>query len=71
MKTESFPLNCIVQSATDDTGRRTLKFIRIAPDTGVGQMPVKRKPSLRLTMVAMPEAASSFAPVIQVRSPAR
>jgi hypothetical protein len=58
-----------VQSITDNTGRRTLKFTRIAPDTGLVRTPVKRRKSpLRLTLLVAPETQFSFEPVIQVRS---
>ena len=72
MKTTQFPPDCIVQSVTDHTGRRTLKFISNAPDTSRTQTLVKRRKSpVRLKLLMVPEASFSFEPVIQVRSHAK
>ena len=69
MKNDPLPLVCTVQSVTDHTGRRILKFVRNAPDST--RVPVsfkRRKPSFRLKMLVASEAAFSFEPVIKVRS---
>jgi hypothetical protein len=72
MKTVQPPLDCTVQSVTDPTGRRTLKFRRNAPDTGLAQVPVKRRKSpFRLKLLMVPESEFSFEPLIQVRSRAK
>jgi len=72
MKTVQLPPDCTVQSVTDQTGRRTIKFIRNAPDTGSAQIPVKRrKLPVRLKLSVMPEATFSFEPAIQIRSHAK
>ena len=69
MKPVQLPLDCTVQSITDQTGRRTLKFTRNGPDTGMAPFPVKRRKSqFRLKLLMVPESAFSFEPVIHVRS---
>jgi len=64
------PPDCIVQSVSSTPGRRVITFTRIAPYAGDARRPVKRrKAPFRLQLKTAPEAASSFEPVIQVRSP--
>jgi len=72
MKTAQLPPDCTVQSVTDRTGRRTIKFIRNAPETGPAHIPAKRrKVPVRLKLSVMPEATFSFEPAIQIRSHAK
>jgi len=72
MKTVQLPPDCTVQSVTDQTGRRTIKFTRNAPDAGPAQVPAKRrKVPFRLKLSVVPEATFSFEPAIQIRSHAK
>ena len=69
MKTVQPPLECTVQSVTDQTGRRTLKFTRNAPDADLVPIPVKRRKSpFRLKLLTVPEEVFRFEPLIRVRS---
>ncbi len=69
MKAPELPPICAVQSVTDHTGRRTVTFSRNAPDSSLARKPRKRRSApLRLHLAMAPESASSFEPVIQVRS---
>jgi hypothetical protein len=72
MKTVQLPPDCTVQSVTDQTGRRTIKFTRNAPDAGPAQVPAKRrKVPFRLKLSVVPEATFSFEPAVQIRSHAK
>jgi len=72
MKTVQLSTDCTVQSVTDQTGRRTIKFTRNAPDAGPAQIPAKRrKMPFRVKLSVVPEATFSFEPAIQIRSHAK
>ena len=60
---------CAVQSITYTPERRIITLSRIAPPCDYVQQPAKRRPApFRLHLITSPEAASSFEPVVQVRS---
>ncbi len=60
---------CAVQSITYTPERRVITLSRIAPHPDYARLPVRRrKAPFRLHLNMAPEAASSFEPVIQVRS---
>ncbi len=63
---------CAVQSITYTPERRVITFSRIAPHPDYADRPVKRrKAPFRLKLQLAPETPVSFAPAIQVRSPAK
>ena len=63
---------CTVQSITYTPERRVITLSRIAPHPDYAHQPVKRRNApFRLHLMMAPEAASSFEPVIQVRSQAK
>jgi hypothetical protein len=69
MKFTPLTPTCAVQSITYTPERRVITLSRIAPPCDYVQQPVKhRKPPFRLHLKMAPEAASSFEPVVQVRS---
>ncbi len=69
MKFTPLTPTCAVQSITYTPERRVITLSRIAPPCDYVQPPVKRrKAPFRLHLKMAPEAASSFEPLIQVRS---
>ena len=72
MKPDQYPSVCTVQSFTDQAGRRTLKFTRIASGTDLAPIPVKLgKSPFRLKLLMSSEAAFSFEPALRIRSHAK
>jgi len=69
MKFTPLTPTCAVQSITYTPERRVITLSRIAPPCDYVQPPVKRRKSpFRLHLLMAPEAATSFEPVVQVRS---
>jgi len=69
MKTLQLQPTYTVQSITYTPERRVMTFSRIAPRPDFTRPPIKRrKAPFRLQLMMAPEAASSFEPVIQVRT---
>ena len=69
MKFTPLTPTCAVQSITYTPERRIITLSRIAAPCDYVHQPVKRrKASFRLHLMISPEAATSFKPVVQVRS---
>lgn len=69
MKFTPLTPTCAVQSITYTPERRVITLSRIAPPCDYVQPPVqRRRSSFRLHLMMASEAASSFEPVVQVRS---